>query len=83
MLSPNAWYYLVRSEAVADSGAYNTIKGVGGSLRPPPTRLMQALPLQNFSPDSFPGLVLVLAPALGFSTALARPTNRNHQPSQV
>ena len=35
MLSPNAWYYLMRSEAVADSGPYNTIKGVGGSLRCP------------------------------------------------
>ena len=59
----------MQSEAPADPGAYNTIEGVGGSLRPPPTRLMQALPLQNFSPDLFPGLVLVLAPALGFPTA--------------
>ena len=56
----------LKSEAAADSGAYNSIKEVGGSLRPPQTRqLMQALPLQNFSPESFPGRVLVLAPVLG------------------
>ena len=59
----DACYGFVESEAAADSGAYNTFKKVGGSLRPPQTRqLMQALPLQNFSPDLFPGLVLVLAP---------------------
>ena len=35
MLPCNACYYFVRSEAVADSGVYNTIRGVGGSLRRP------------------------------------------------
>ena len=80
MLPCNACYYFVRSEAVADSGAYNTIKGVGGSLRPPPTCLMQALPLQNFSPDSFPGLVLVLAPALGLVYSISAP-NKSEAPT--
>ena len=56
MLPCNACYGFAETEAATDSGAYNTIKRVRGSLRPPQTRRwMQALPLQNFSPVLVPG----------------------------
>ena len=41
---------------------------------------MQALPLQNFSPDLFPGLVLVLAPALGLVYSISAP-NKSEAPT--